>query len=259
MKAKNALITGSTSGIGLSIAKKLALHGYNIILNGLGDTKEILKIQNEITQQYKVSCIYINKDLSNPKEVENLIGESLAQLGSIEVLVNNAGIQHIAAIENFPAEKWDQIIAINLTAVFHAIRSVIPSMKQHQWGRIINIASAHGLVASPLKSAYVASKHGVIGLTKSVALEVANENITCNAICPGYVLTPLVEKQIPEIAKERHMTQQDVIEKILLDVQPIKKFVESEEIAAAVLFLCSDESRSITGISLPIEGGWTAR
>jgi len=259
MNHKNAVITGSTSGIGLAIAKELAAKNYNIVINGFGDKHEIIALCEDIEKTYSVKCIYINKDLTQTKEVEALIQESAEQLGGVDVLVNNAGIQYVAAIENFPPEKWDQIIALNLSAAFHAIRSCVPAMKAKQCGRIINIASAHGLVASPLKSAYVAAKHGIVGLTKSVALELANDGITCNAVCPGYVLTPLVEKQIPQIAKERNMTEQQVIEDVLLEAQARKQFVGADEVAATVAFLCSDMAKSITGIAMPIEGGWTAR
>lgn len=258
MKVRSALITGSTSGIGLGIAKKLASIGYNIVLNGLGDKQEIDSICQSIKKEYSIKCIYIDKDLTQAEEVESLVKIASSQLGSIEILINNAGVQYIAPIENFPVNKWDQIISLNLSAAFHTIRMVIPQMKTAKFGRIINIASAHGLVGSPLKSAYVAAKHGVVGLTKSVALEVANEGITCNAICPGYVLTPLVQKQIPELAQEKNMSEQEVIEHVLLKSQARKEFIAIEEIAELCAFLCSDLAKSITGIALPIDAGWTA-
>jgi len=255
---KNALITGSTSGIGLAIAKSLAQQGHNIILNGLGDLNEIEALRKSMENTYGVTVIFIEANLMKLEAIEQLVATAQQQLGTIDILVNNAGMQHISPIENFDPEKWNAIIALNLTAAFHLSRLVIPAMKQKQWGRIINIASAHGLVASPLKSAYVASKHGIVGLTKVIALETANDGITCNAVCPGYVLTPLVEKQIPEIAKEREMTEDEVIQNVLLYAQAKKSFVEVDEIAATVLFLCQDTMQSLTGVALPVDGGWTA-
>lgn len=255
---KTALITGSTSGIGLEIAKALADQGANIVLTGLGDFKEIENIRKEIEDQHQVKCRYEAGNLMQAEVIENLVANIHNTLGSIDILINNAGMQHISPIENFTPEKWDSILALNLSSAFHFIRLVLGQMKQKNWGRIINIASAHGLVASPLKSAYVAAKHGLVGLTKVVALEGANHNVTCNAICPGYVLTPLVEKQIPEIAKERDLTEEQVINDVLLHAHARKEFVGVEEIAQATVFLCGAYSASITGVALPIDGGWTA-
>jgi 3-hydroxybutyrate dehydrogenase len=259
LQGKTALVTGSTSGIGLGIARALAGEGANVVLNGFGDAAEIEKIRAEIAGRHKVKVRYDGADLSRQDEIEAMIAKALAEFGAIDVLVNNAGIQHVAPIEEFPVEKWNAILAINLSASFHAIRLALPAMKARKWGRIINIASAHALVASPFKSAYVAAKHGIAGLTKTVALEVAEHGITMNAICPGYVWTPLVQKQIPDTAKARGLTEQQVINDVLLHAQPTKKFVQIEEVAAFAAFLASDAAASITGAVLPIEGGWTAQ
>ena len=259
LQGKTALVTGSTSGIGLGIARALAAQGANVILNGFGDPAEIEKLRTEIASAHAVKARYDGADLSQQSQIEAMIAKALKEFGAIDVLVNNAGIQHVAPIEEFPVDKWNAILAINLSASFHAIRLTLPAMKARKCGRIINIASAHALVASPFKSAYVAAKHGIAGLTKTVALEVAEHGITMNAICPGYVWTPLVQKQIPDTAKARGLTEQQVINDVLLHAQPTKKFVQIDEVAAFAAFLASDAAASITGAVLPIEGGWTAQ
>lgn len=259
LAGKVAIVTGSTSGIGLGIARTFAEAGMNVMLNGLGSKSEIEGTRNELRDTYGVRIGYSAADMSKPGEIAQMIDETRAQLGSIDVLVNNAGIQHVEAIETFPVAKWDAIIAINLSSAFHAMRAAVPEMKARKWGRIINIASAHALVASPFKSAYVAAKHGILGLTKTVALETAEHGITVNAICPGYVLTPLVQKQIPETARARGLTEEQVVRDVLLHAQPTRRFVATEEIGALALFLCSDAAASITGTALPVEGGWTAQ
>ncbi|MBI4290131.1 MAG: 3-hydroxybutyrate dehydrogenase [Betaproteobacteria bacterium] len=258
LKGKTVLVTGSTSGIGLGIARAFAEYGTNIILNGFADAVETSKLREQIAADYGVEARYDGADMSRPDEIEAMVKRALAEFGAIDILVNNAGIQHVAPIEEFPAEKWNAILAINLSASFHTIRQALGAMKQRKWGRIINVASAHALVASPFKSAYVAAKHGVAGLTKTVALEVAEHGITVNAICPGYVLTPLVEKQIPDTAKARGMTEAQVIKDVLLAAQPTKQFVTVAQVAAMAVFLASAEAASITGTVLPIDGGWTA-
>jgi 3-hydroxybutyrate dehydrogenase len=256
---KTALVTGSTSGIGLGIAKSLARGGANVILNGFGDDKEIEKLRSDLALEHGVAARYDGADLSRQDQIEAMMAKALGEFGTIDILVNNAGIQFVAPVDEFPVDKWNAIIAINLTASFHTIRLALPAMKTKKWGRIINIASAHALVASPFKSAYVAAKHGIAGLTKTVALEVAEAGITMNAICPGYVWTPLVQKQIPDTAKARGITEEQVINDVLLHAQPTKKFVQIEEVAAFAAFLASDAAASITGTVLPIEGGWTAQ
>lgn len=257
LKGKTAIITGSTSGIGLGIAKGLAAQGLNIVMNGFGDEDEIEKNRKAV-EDLGVKCIYNGADMTKPDEIEDLIKTANSELGSVDILVNNAGIQHVASIEDFPPEKWDAIIAINMTSAFHTIRHTVPLMKAQGWGRIINLASAHGLVASPHKSAYVTAKHGILGLTKTVALEVAQDNITVNAICPGYVKTPLVDGQIADTAKSRGISEEEVVNDVLLKAQHTKKFVEIEDIAALALFLCSDAAENITGTHQSIDGGWVA-
>jgi 3-hydroxybutyrate dehydrogenase len=259
MKRKTALVTGSTSGIGLGIARTLARGGANVILNGFGDAREIETLRADLAAEHRVEARYDGADLSRPAEIEAMMSNALSEFGAIDILVNNAGIQHVAPIEEFPVDKWNAIIAINLVASFHTIRLALPAMKQNMWGRIINIASAHALVASPFKSAYVAAKHGIAGLTKTVALEAAEYGVTMNAICPGYVWTPLVEKQIPDTAKARGITEQQVINDVLLHAQPTKKFVQIDEVAALTAFFASDCAASISGAILPIDGGWTAQ
>ena len=253
-----ALITGSTSGIGLGIAEAFAAAGANLLINGFGPADEIEDIRARLATQYDVEVLYDGADMGRGDAIESMVKGATRRFGRIDVLVNNAGIQHVAPIDEFPPEKWDAIIAINLSAAFHTIRHALPAMKQRGFGRIVNVASAHALVASPFKSAYVAAKHGIAGLTKTVALEVAEQNITVNAVCPGYVLTPLVQKQIPDTARARGISEDDVIRNVLLAAQPTRKFVTVEEVAALVLFLAGPQAASITGAVLPIEGGWTA-
>ncbi len=256
---KTVLVTGSTSGIGEGIAKHFAALGHNIILNGFGDSTAIEKLRSDIAEQFGVKVRYYGADMSKVAEIEEMIKQVEAEFGSIDILVNNAGIQQVSPVENFPVDKWDAILAINMSASFHTIRCALPKMKEKGWGRIINIASAHALVASPYKSAYVTAKHGIAGLTKTVALETATFGITMNAICPGYVWTPLVQKQIPETAKTRGITEEQVINDVMLLAQPTKKFVTIEQVAALAGFLASDIAASITGSMIPIDGGWTAQ
>ncbi len=258
LKNKTALVTGSTSGIGLGIARTFACEGANVVLNGFGDATEIETLRAGIESDFGVKARYDGSDMSNAGAIETMMTKALAEFGSIDVLVNNAGIQHVAPIEEFPLSKWDAIIAVNLSAAFHTIRLALPTMKARKFGRIINIASAHGLVASPFKSAYVAAKHGVAGLTKTVALEGAEHGITANAICPGYVLTPLVERQIPDTAKARGISEQQVIRDVLLAAQPTRQFVTVDQVAALAVYLASDISASTTGAIIPVDGGWTA-
>lgn len=258
-KGKTAIITGSTSGIGLGIAEAFAQAGMNVVLNGFGDRAQIEDIRTRFEMDFQVGATYSPADMSKPADIAQMVSEAKAEFGGVDVLVNNAGIQHVEAIETFPPEKWDAIIAIDLSSAFHTIRAALPDMKARGWGRIINVASAHALVASPFKSAYVTAKHGLLGLTKTVALEAAEHGVTVNAICPGYVRTPLVEKQIPETAKARNMTEEQVIKDVLLHAQPTRKFVTTAEIGGLALFLCSDAAASITGAALPIDGGWTAQ
>jgi 3-hydroxybutyrate dehydrogenase len=259
LAGKTAVVTGSTSGIGLGIAKAFAEAGMNVMLNGLGDAAAVEATRASIEADYGVKAKYSAADMSKPNEIVRMIEDACVLFGSVDVLVNNAGIQHVEAIETFPPAKWDAIIAINLSSAFHATRAAVPDMKRRRWGRIINMASAHGLVASPFKSAYVAAKHGLLGLTKTVALETAEHGITVNAICPGYVLTPLVQKQIPETAKARGLSEEQVIKDVLLHAQPTREFVTTEQIGALSLVLCTQAAASMTGTALPIEGGWTAQ
>jgi len=259
LKGKNAVVTGSTSGIGLAIARALAQDGANVMINGFGDKAAIEKERAGIEKDFGVKAVYSPADMTKPAEIADMIATAEKTFGSVDVLVNNAGIQHVAPIEEFPIEKWDQIIAINLSAAFHAIRAAVPGMKKRKWGRIISTASAHSLVASPFKVAYVSAKHGIAGITKTVALELATFGVTCNCISPGYVWTPLVEKQIPDTMKARNMTAEQVKRDVLLDAQPTKEFVTVEEVAALALYLCQDAARSITGANISIDGGWTAQ
>jgi 3-hydroxybutyrate dehydrogenase len=258
IKGKTALITGSTSGIGLGIAERFASAGANIVLNGLGNRDEIEALRARLERDHGVSVRYDPADMTDAQAIEAMIKSAIERFGAIDVLVNNAGIQHVAPIDEFPPEKWNAIIAINLVSSFHTIRHALPAMKQRKWGRIINIASAHALVASPYKSAYVAAKHGIAGLTKTVALEVAELGITVNAICPGYVLTPLVEKQIPDTARTRGITEEQVIKDVILAAQPTKAFVKIEQVAAMAAYLASDDAAQVNGTLLSIDGGWTA-
>lgn len=256
---KTAVVTGSTSGIGLGCARAFAEQGANVMINGLGDAAEIEQTRASIEKDYGVRCVYSPANMLDGDQIASMISDAEKELGSVDILVNNAGIQHVSPVEEFPVGKWDAIIAINLSSAFHAIRAAVPGMKSRGWGRIINTASAHALVASPYKSAYVAAKHGIAGLTKTVALEVAEQGITVNAICPGYVWTPLVEAQIPDTMKARSMTEEEVKKDVLLKAQPTKKFVSIEQVAGYAVFLCSDTASSITGSVLPIDGGWTAQ
>jgi len=258
LSGKSAIVTGSTSGIGLGIARALAGNGANVMLNGFGDADEIERTRQDLAAENNVKVIYSKANIAMPGEIAEMIEMADQQLGGVDILVNNAGIQYVAPIEEFPVEKWDAILAINLSGAFHTTRLAVPGMKQKNWGRIVNIASAHALVASPFKSAYVSAKHGIAGLTKTVALEVAEHGITVNAICPGYVMTPLVEKQIPDTAKARGITEEEVVRDVLLAAQPTKRFVTVEELAGLAIFLCSDHAKSITGTLLPVDGGWTA-
>jgi 3-hydroxybutyrate dehydrogenase len=258
LKGKSALVTGSTSGIGLAIARALAAQGANITINGFGDKDAIEQERSRIEKDFGVKALYSPADMSKAGDIADMVHTSEKTFGSLDVLVNNAGIQYVAPIEEFPIEKWEQIIAINLSAAFYAIRAAVPGMKSRKWGRIISTASAHSLVASPFKSAYVSAKHGIAGLTKTVALEVATFGITSNCISPGYVWTPLVEKQIPDTMKARGMTADQVKRDVLLAAQPTKEFVTVEEVADLAVYLCSDAARSITGANLSIDGGWTA-
>lgn len=259
LKGKTALVTGSTSGIGLGVATALAEAGANVVLNGFGDAADIERIRSTLAERTGVQVMHSGADMSKPEEIAALFQTAASQVGDIDVLVNNAGIQFVAPVDEFPDSKWEQIVAINLSSNFYTIKAVLPGMKARNWGRIINIASAHGLVASPFKSAYVAAKHGVVGLTKTVALEVAETGITCNAICPGYVKTPLVEGQIRDQAKVHQMSEEQVVREVILASQPNKRFVEVKELGELVVFLCSSGAASITGASIPMEGGWTAR
>jgi 3-hydroxybutyrate dehydrogenase len=252
LQGKVALVTGSTSGIGLAIARSLANAGARVMLNGFGDPAEIARLAEEL------GALHDGADLSRPDEIGRMLKRCSDELGDADILVNNAGIQHVSPVESFPPGKWDAILAINLSAVFHTTRLALPAMRQRGWGRIVNTASAHSLVASPNKSAYVAAKHGVAGFTKSVALEAARDGVTVNCISPGYVWTSLVERQIPDTMKARGLTRDQVMNDVLLAAQPTKRFVTPEEVAALALFLCSDQAGSITGANLSVDGGWTA-
>ena len=257
-QGKTALVTGSTSGIGLMIAQNLAENGANIVLNGFGEASAIEAERTRFEKDYGVKVIYNAADMTKPAEIEAMIKDAESRLGSVDILVNNAGIQHVSPIVEFPIDKWDAIIAINLSSAFHTIRAAAPGMIVRKWGRIINIASAHALVASPYKAAYVAAKHGIAGLTKTAALEFARDSITVNAIAPGYVWTPLVEKQIPGTMEARHLTRDQVIHDVLLEAQPTKEFVTTEQVASMVLYLASENAKSVTGSILSIDGGWVA-
>jgi 3-hydroxybutyrate dehydrogenase len=258
LKGKTAVITGSTSGIGLGIAEGFAAEGMNLVINGSRPAAEQEDLRVSLEKKFGVKVAYDGADMSKPAQIEAMMKRAAELYGGVDILVNNAGIQHVAHVEEFPTEKWDAIIAINLSAAFHTTKAVVPYMRSKKWGRIINVASAHALVASPFKSAYVASKHGIMGFTKTIALEVAEDGITCNAICPGYVLTPLVEKQIPDTAKARGMTIEQVKREVLLAAQPTKQFVTTEQVAGTAIFLCTDAAASITGTDIAVEGGWTA-
>jgi len=258
LKGKSAIITGSTSGIGAGLAESLAAQGCHIMLNGFGDAAAIEKQRAALETDYGIKAYYNAADMTKPDDIARLVAAMADQAGSVDIIINNAGIQHVCPIDEFPPEKWDTIIAINLSAAFHMIRCAVPHMKQSGWGRIINLASAHALVASPYKSAYVAAKHGIAGLTKTAALELAEQNITCNAICPGYVKTPLVENQIADTAKARGISEDEVINDVMLKAQPTKQFTKIEDLGALAVFLCSDAAANMTGTMLPVDGGWTA-
>lgn len=256
---KSAIVTGSTSGIGLGIANSLAAAGYNIMLNGFGDAAEIEKVKSGMAAEYGVKTAYSPADISKPDDIKKMVADTIEAFGSVDVLINNAGIQFTALVEDFPDEKWNAILAINLSGAFHGIKAVLPHMKKQGWGRIVNIASAHGLVASAQKVAYVAAKHGIVGMTKVVALENANTGVTCNAICPGWVLTPLVQKQIEDRAAKNGTTVEAEKTALLSEKQPMHKFSTPEHLGALAVFLCSDNGQTMTGVALPMDGGWVAQ
>jgi 3-hydroxybutyrate dehydrogenase len=258
LHGKSAVVTGSTSGIGLAYARAIAKEGANVMINGFGEADAIERERSAIESEFGVTCVYSSADMTKPDQIAGMVQEAETKLGSVDILINNAGIQYVAPIDEFPNEKWDQIIAINLSSAFHGMQAAIPLMKKRGWGRIISTASAHSLVASPFKSAYVSAKHGLVGLTKTAALEVAGHKITVNAISPGYVWTPLVERQIPDTMKARGMTKEQVINDVLLEAQPTKEFVTAEQVAAIAVFLCSDAASQITGANISVDGGWTA-
>lgn len=258
LKGKTAIITGSTSGIGLGIAKGMAKAGINIVMNGFGDAADIEK-ERKALEESGTRAVYNSADMTKPDEIVAMVEDTKKEFGQVDIVVNNAGIQHVCKVEEFPVSKWDAIIAINMTSAFHTVRTAVPMMKEQGWGRIINIASAHGLVASPYKTAYVTAKHGIVGFTKTVALELAEHNITANAICPGYVHTPLVDGQIADTAQARGISEEEVVKNVLLKAQATKKFVTVEQLADMALFLCSDSAENITGTALPVDGGWTAQ
>jgi 3-hydroxybutyrate dehydrogenase len=256
LRGKTALVTGSTSGIGLGIATRLAADGANVVLNGFGDAAQIDSLRRQLSGESEV--VYDAADMTKPEAIRAMVEKAVARFGAVDILVNNAGIQHVAPVDEFPVDKWDAIIAINLSSAFHTTRAALPAMKEKGWGRIVNMASAHALVASPFKAAYVSAKHGLAGLTKTVALEVAQQGITVNAICPGYVLTPLVQNQIPDTARARGISEEQVVRDVILAAQPTKQFVKVDQVAALAAYLCSDAAAAITGALLSIDGGWTA-
>ena len=258
LQGKSAVVTGSTSGIGLAYARALAKEGANVLLNGFGEASAIEKERAGIESEFRVKAVYSAADMTKPDEIAGMVRDAEAAFGGVDILINNAGVQHVSPIEEFPLDKWDQIIAINLSAAFHAMRAAIPGMKARGWGRIISTASAHSLVASPFKSAYVTAKHGLLGLTKTAALELATHKVTVNAISPGYVWTPLVERQIPDTMKARNMTKEQVMNDVMLQAQPTKEFVTVDQVAAVAVFLCSDAASQITGTNISVDGGWTA-
>lgn len=259
LDGKVAIVTGSTSGIGLGIARALAAQGCAIVLNGFGEAPTIARLRDELAAEYGVPVVYDGADMARPEQITAMVGHATAELGRVDVLVNNAGIQHVAPVHEFPVERWDAILAINLSAAFHAIRAVLPQMLERNWGRIVNIASAHGLVASVHKAAYVAAKHGLLGLTKVVALETATTGVTCNAICPGWVLTPLVQKQIDDRAAREGIPLAEAKRALLAEKQPSQEFVTPDQIGALTVFLCSEAAAQIRGAALPVDGGWTAQ
>jgi len=259
LRGKTAIVTGSTSGIGLGIAEALARAGAGVVLNGFGPPDEVKALCDRIAAQHGVPVRFSAADMRRADDIEHMVAETIAATGAVDILVNNAGIQHVAPVDQFPVDKWNDILAVNLTSAFLATRYSLPSMRARGWGRIVNIASAHGLVASPYKSAYIAAKHGVVGFTKTVALEAARDGITCNAICPGYVLTPLVEKQIDDQAQTHGIPRDEVVERIMLERQPTKRFVGIDEVASLAVYLCGDAASSITGAQLSVDGGWVAQ
>lgn len=259
LKGKNAIVTGSSSGIGLGIATALAGAGANVLMNGIEPAEQVESERSKLEKEHGTKVLYRQADMTKPQEIRELVQYGEISLGQVDVLVNNAGIQFVSPIEEFPEDKWDAIIATNLSSAFHTIKAALPGMKQRGWGRIVNTASTHGLIASPYKTAYAAAKHGIVGLTKAVALEAAEFGVTVNAICPGYVWTPLVAKQIPDTAKARGISEQEVIDKVMLGGQPTRKFVTIEEVAELACYLCGDGAGSITGASMVIDGGWTAQ
>ena len=259
LKGKTAIVTGSTSGIGLGIARTLGASGANLMLNGFGDAAQIEALRASLAKEFGIEVAYNGADMSKPDQIRGLVEATVAKLGAVDILVNNAGIQHTAPIESFPPERWDAVIAINLSSVFHAVQAALPAMKKRNWGRIVNIASTHGLVASVEKSAYVAAKHGVLGLTKAIALETAKTGVTCNAVCPGWVLTPLVQQQIDARAQREGISIEAAKAGLLGEKQPSGEFATPEQIGAAVAFLCSDAAMQIRGIALPVDGGWLAQ
>ena len=259
LKGKKAIVTGSTSGIGLGIAKSLAAQGADILMNGFGDPAAIGKLVESVAASYGVKTAYSPADMSKPAQIGAMVEQAARELGGVDILVNNAGIQHVAAVETFPAEKWEAVIAINLSASFYAIQAALPRMRERGWGRIINIASVHGLVASANKAAYVAAKHGVVGLTRVVALETARTAITCNAICPGWVLTPLVQKQIDDLARRESLSQEEARRRLVAEKQPAGDFATPEQIAALAVFLCTPAAAQIRGATLTVDGGWTSQ
>jgi 3-hydroxybutyrate dehydrogenase len=259
LKGKSAIVTGSTSGIGLGLASRFASEGANVVLNGFGEKGAIEKLRRELAEKHRVKVLYSPADMTKPDEIRAMVAEAEQDFGAVDILVNNAGIQHVAPVHEFPDEKWEQVISINLSAAFYGTKAVVPGMKRRGWGRIINIASAHGLVASAGKAAYVAAKHGIIGLTKVTALDYANEGITANAVCPGWVLTPLVQKQIEARAAAAKMDVKEAEKELLSEKQPMLKFTTPEDLAALALFLCSDAAKSMTGTALSMDGGWTAQ
>ncbi len=259
LAGKTALVTGSTSGIGRAIAESLAGAGANIVLNGFGDAEEIEEIRRALAESYRVEVAYDGADMSEPEQIERMVAEAKARFGSLDILVNNAGIQHVAPLESFPADRWDAIIAINLTACFHTTRHVVADMKAQGWGRIINVASVQGLIGSVEKAAYVAAKHGLVGLTKVTALETATSGVTCNAICPGWVLTPLVQKQVDAKAAEKGLSNEEATRDLLSERTPTERFVTPEQIGGLALFLCSPAADNMTGVPVPIDGAWVAQ
>ena len=259
LAGKSAIVTGSTSGIGLGIARALAAEGANIMLNGFGEARDIERLRDELAQEHRVRVAFSGADLSQPAQIRDMVLAATRELDSVDILVNNAGIQHTAPLEEFPDERWDAVLAINLSSNFHAVKAVLPQMRRRNWGRIVNVASTHGLVASVHKAAYVAAKHGVLGLTKAVALETATSGITCNAICPGWVLTPLVQKQIDERAARERIPVERARAELLAEKQPSREFATPGEIGAAAAFLCSEAAAQIRGAALPVDGGWLAQ